>query len=253
MGDVGVNSFFNLKDKIKSHFSFTAGEVRGIIITSLIIGFVAGFDDGTKVSEAGVDYGFFVLNMMACVIIAILSILVHHSVQRIVALWHGFKLTHKMSMPMSFTGVMLAIMSLGKIVFIPAGGFHAEMLPQHRLGSFRYGLSFGPLAVIAFFGSLSNIILAIIFKMLAFIPSPFIAKAMMINLIFAISNLLPIPPLDGSQIFFVTRFSWAFMFGTAVALALFLPRTPLLLTIVTGLGIGILFTIYYKVGIETKL
>ena len=250
MGDVGVHSLHNLKDKIKNYFSFTADETKGIIITCLIIGFIAGFDDGTN---SHIITAFTLLNMLACVLIAVLAVLVHHSVERIVALWHGYKLTHNPSWSTSLIGVMFAIASLGKISFIPAGGFEAELLERHRLGSFRYNLSYGPLAVIAFFGSMSNIALAIIFKIFMFIPSQFIAKAMAINLMFAVSNLLPIPPLDGSHIFFVTRFSWAFVFGTAVALALFLMKSSLAISIAAGLGMGILFTLYYKIGIEPKL
>ena len=66
-------------------------------------------------------------------------------------------------------------------------------------------------AIVAFAGPLSNIILAVIFSTLIRIADPlglsqaFVTFSMTIvvmNIVLAIFNLIPIPPLDGSKILF---------------------------------------------------
>jgi Zn-dependent protease len=62
-------------------------------------------------------------------------------------------------------------------------------------------------AIVAFAGPLSNILIAIIFGIFirlgffAALTEPF-AYIVFINLVLAVFNLVPIPPLDGSKIFF---------------------------------------------------
>lgn len=72
------------------------------------------------------------------------------------------------------------------------------------------GGKWGP-AMVAAAGPASNILIAILFGILArvgvagFLPESFVAIAgmvVLINLILAIFNLVPIPPLDGSKILF---------------------------------------------------
>jgi len=54
-------------------------------------------------------------------------------------------------------------------------------------------------------GPMANFILAVVFSLLLKIPSPdilreFLSSAIMINLVLAVFNLMPIPPLDGSRV-----------------------------------------------------
>ncbi|MEO8638275.1 MAG: site-2 protease family protein [Candidatus Taylorbacteria bacterium] len=67
-------------------------------------------------------------------------------------------------------------------------------------------------AIVAFAGPLSNLVIAVLFSLLirfheniTFVPDTFFTLAggvVLINLILAIFNLVPIPPLDGSKILF---------------------------------------------------
>jgi Zn-dependent protease len=66
-------------------------------------------------------------------------------------------------------------------------------------------------AILALAGPASNFVLALIFglviRVLNFVPAsasliPFLSLIVQINLVLAIFNLFPIPPLDGSHIFF---------------------------------------------------
>lgn len=92
---------------------------------------------------------------------------------------------------------------LGGIIF---GWAKPVMINPYNLRAKKWGE-----AIVAFAGPLSNIILAVIFSMLIrFAPdlglsSSFVTFSMTIvvmNIVLAIFNLVPIPPLDGSKILF---------------------------------------------------
>lgn len=113
-------------------------------------------------------------------------------------------------------------------------------------------------AIVAAAGPLSNLLLAIIFGLvLRFTPpiqnSPvgdLLASIVLVNLMLAIFNLIPIPPLDGSRLFLTllpTRFENARRvldrYGLVVILLLIFVLSPLasivtdfLFTLITGMG-----------------
>jgi len=78
---------------------------------------------------------------------------------------------------------------------------------RQRLGEFRYGFSYWANGMIGFWGVLGNMILAILFSIgLYFFPgSFFFTKGLHLNLIMGFLALLPLPQLDGLNIFFSSR------------------------------------------------
>ncbi len=92
---------------------------------------------------------------------------------------------------------------IGGIIF---GWAKPVMINPYNLRAKKWGE-----AIVAFAGPLSNIILAVIFSMLIRFADPlglsaaFVTFSMTIvvmNIVLAIFNLVPIPPLDGSKILF---------------------------------------------------
>jgi len=92
---------------------------------------------------------------------------------------------------------------LGGIIF---GWAKPVMINPYNLRAKKWGE-----AIVAFAGPLSNIVLAVIFSMLIRFAQPlglsqaFVTFSMTIvvmNIVLAIFNLIPIPPLDGSKILF---------------------------------------------------
>ena len=80
-----------------------------------------------------------------------------------------------------------------------------------------------------------------IFKSLgAFISNPLIDKLIIFNIAYALCSLLPIPPLDGSRIFYGSRMFYVFLTSFAIIISLLL---------FSGIGIGISLLLSFFAGI----
>lgn len=199
---------------IQRYFKFSAEELRGLIFGILIIAFIVSFDDW-GVKTFNLYQGL--RNLFNAILIVTLAVLFRISAQRITGLTLGYKVEYRMWLYGLLTGLVLIIVSNGKLWLLLPGGLLFYHMPGHRLGAFRYGLNYFPIGVIAFFGPLSNLLLAMAFKwLLVYFPGNLILeKAMNINIWFALFTMLPVPPLDGSHVLFATRLWYAFC-GTLV-------------------------------------
>ncbi len=116
-------------------------------------------------------------------------------------------------------------------------------------------------AIVGAAGPLSNILMALVFGLILrfgvdyhFIPSSFldiVASIVFINLLLAVFNLVPVPPLDGSKLLFsVLPYSWRqaeyFLERYGIFVLLFfifflwrflLPVISLLFKLITGIGL----------------
>ena len=96
-------------------------------------------------------------------------------------------------------------------------------LAGHRLGWFRYGINYWAIALIAFAGPLASILFAIAFKFIGgYVSNALIQKVIIFNISYAVFSMLPIPPLDGSKIYFGARMLYAFGISGIVAAAVLL-------------------------------
>lgn len=210
--------FYDLRDKIKRYFWFTPEEMRGFFITVLIIAFMFSFRDwGDK--EFNFILGFY--NFFNALLIVLLSLLVHESAHRIAGLQIGFRVEYKGWFVGLIIGLVLTFITNGNFwFFIASGGIFLHHLAQHRLGYFRYGINMWAQAGICFWGILVTLLLASFFKaMLLIMPNNVsLYKAMVFNVVLALFSLVPIPPLDGSRIFFGNMYLY---FVTVIITVLF--------------------------------
>jgi len=210
--------------KIQRYFYFSEAEIRNILITIILLSSLVGFDDGQAVFQ----WSFWLRNYINTLIVVALAVIVHLTVQRIWALKDGYRVDYNLGMVPMVLAIIFFFASGGKIWFLAMGGISFTMLETHRLGYFRYQVSVYEQSISALMGNIANIILAFIFIFFYRLwPSnPLIERAIWVNLAYAISNMAPIPPLDGTLVFMwkwkiLYFMSWGWMIGIAVVLKLF--------------------------------
>ena len=120
------------------------------------------------------------------------------------------------------------------------------MLAKYRLGKFRYGLNYLPIASIAFGTIFKNIELY-----LPFIPiNPLLLNNIFIfNLVLAVCTMLPIPPLDGHFLFYASRMWYVFLFATIffyTVLTIVFEIYSWIWAIIIGLVILSVYYIYFE-------
>jgi hypothetical protein len=204
-----VYGFFNHLDKIKRYFGFSKSEKAWLITSAFILALIMGFNDGSPVFIFSNWLG----NFFICLIGVAIAMFVHEAVRRIMGLEQGFRVEFKPFMYGLIAGIVLAFMSNGKLIFLAYGGIQFHMLEAHRLGYFRHRTSLFVLGRVCALACLANLVLAMIFKAMTFLPDAFIHKMVLINVLFAITNMLPIPPLDRVNFLYSSRVVYFSMFA----------------------------------------
>ena len=105
------------------------------------------------------------------------------------------------------------------------------------------------IAIIAFMGPLANIILAIVFTaLIPVIGGALIVKAVQVNVYLAVLGMLPLPSLNGGQVFFGSRLLYIFTAAFVLGVALMLKYLPIVATVIGALVFAaIVFgVIYYE-------
>ncbi|MBI4143279.1 hypothetical protein HY487_00175 [Candidatus Woesearchaeota archaeon] len=238
-------------DKVKRFYKYTPYEVRGILISILVIGFIISFKEwGTK----SFDLALGLFNLLNAVLIAALSILVHDTGQRLWGLLIGYRVEFKMWTFGLVVALILAFISNGSLWLIIPAGFMIHHLAGPRLGWFRYGLNYFGQAMIALAGPLFSLMLIILLKILSvFSANPLIEKAIIFNVIYAITCLLPIPPLDGSKIYFGSRMLYAFALpAMVVSSILMITNVPIFIALVISFLVAIVLWLTYYISFENR-
>lgn len=145
------------------------------------------------------------------ILILIVSIVAHEVAHGVAALWQGDRTARDAG---RLTLNPIAHIDMMGSIIIPVGLFMigspflfgwAKPVPinPHYFRNIKYGE-----ALVAFAGPLVNFILVTVFTLiLHFVPmndvyTKVCQSAILVNLVLAMFNLLPIPPLDGSKILF---------------------------------------------------
>ena len=242
----------DLIDKLKKYYTFTKYEVRGYAIAILAIAFIISFREW---GAGQFDLTAGVFNLFNSILIVALSILVHDAGQRIWGLAIGYKIEFKMWSFGVVLGLILAFVTNGKFWLIIPGTFMLHHLAGHRLGFFRYGINIIGQSMVALAGPLFTLMLIILLKVLYTInPNPLLQKAIMFNIIYNITNMLPIPLLDGGKIFFGSRMIYAFVMpAMIVATILMMVDIPVFFAVVLSLLVGVVLWIWYYISFERKV
>ncbi|MBI3035845.1 hypothetical protein HYY71_05990 [Candidatus Woesearchaeota archaeon] len=241
----------DLIDKIKRYYKFTPHELRGLAISILAIAFIISFKEWGSTSF---DLSEGLYNLFNAVLIVALSILVHDFGQRVWGLAIGYRVEFRLWSFGLIAALVIAFVSNGSLWLIVPGGFMLHHIAAHRLGWFRYGINYFGQAMVALAGPLFTLMLIILLKVLGvFSTNPLIQKAIMFNVVYAVTSLLPIPPLDGSKVYFGSRMLYAFVLpAIVVSTILMIVNVPIFLSLVLSFLVGIALWLTYYITFENK-
>jgi hypothetical protein len=211
------NTFANYNDRIKRYFPFQKEEMRNIVATILIIGFMYGFND----NSSSFNLTNWTLNLIISIAISAITVLVFVVGQRLIGIYNGYQIEFQMWWPGLILALIVTFISRGYIWIPIAGGMLVHFHKGHRLGYFRYGLNLLSTGMTAAAGPIACILFATIIKQINLLFSPvtlpIIQKLYWFSLIFALVNMLPIPPLAGSKLLFNARLPYVFIFSFMLA------------------------------------
>ncbi len=192
-----------LNARLKDFFKFTKQEISGLVLAAVIVTFIFAFDDGRE----SFDLFLWLWSFILVLVIVFVTFLVRISFQKFYAISEGYSAEFKVWLVGLIISLVIGIISGGKIPLVLIGGMVASFMVRHRLGEFRYGFSHMDNAMIGVMGIVGNVTLAILFAIgLRYFPQNFFfSKGLTLNIYMGILSLLPLPQLDGLNIFWGSR------------------------------------------------
>ncbi len=242
--------FFNWMSKIRRYAPFTKKELMWLGVSVLIMAFIVGFED----KSPQFDIANYSANMFLSLVAVLVAVIVHESAHRIVAPNLGYKLEFKPFFFGLLGGLILSFMSYGKIIFLAYGSSFLNIMEKHRLGYFRHYLGYFDNGKVAVAGPLANLAAAMIFKGMLFLPDALVEKLVLVNVLFAITNMLPIPPLDGAHVMFSTKTLYPFAMASVIGAAalLLIPSVTWWAAILGSFCIAVIYVVVYFRLLEGK-
>mgnify|MGYP000359667414 CR=1 FL=1 len=222
-----------LRSRVKKFFHFSKQEIIGLVPAILVTAFIFSFRDWGG-DQLSVSVGLTHLFIMA--IITAITFFFRLSFQKIFALSEGYEAEFKVWWAGLIISLVLIFVTLGFVPLVLSGTLVVALRVKQRLGEFRYGFSHKDNAIINFIGIAGNMLLAILFAIgNFFIPETFFfTKGLILNLVMGVTLLLPLPQLEGLNIFFGSRT----LYFTAIPLVIL--NSLLLLS---GTKIGLIISI----------
>ena len=235
---------------VRKYFRFSADEIKSFIATAILLGFMFSFREWGA-GAFDVRAGFF--NWFNSIIVVAFALFIYLSAQRLMAIRKGYRVEYKMWFYGIIVALLITFVTRGNIVLAFIGTTLIYHLEGHRLGKFRYGLNYKDLGVISLMGPLAVLILAMVFKIISkfLVESPLVNKMLLVCLLIACLSMLPLPWIDGGNVFFASRLLWVFSFvSILVASVLLYVYSSILGIVIAAVFVGIIFMIIWQVFIE---
>ena len=254
MGSLAANKknfFYNLE-----HFGIKLSqkEIREMIITGLVIGFVTSFNnwgvDGGSEFSALWGIGFFVFSTLSAFFLLIAT----QIGPRLVAIYYGYDPEYSYSIIGLAIGVIVMFASRGDFSFFLPGLITVKHLAASRLGEFRYYTSDWEWVKAIFLAPFSSLLLACFFSFSRgfFAPDTLVFllldQLMWISIYFSWFYLIPLVGNVGIILFYPNIHFWLFCVGLVVTCSLLLLLPPPfgspLIALGTGLIMGIVLMVF---------
>lgn len=242
----------DLIDKVKRYFWFNPLEIRGIIAAVAAIAFIISFNEWGRDKF---DFAVGIMNFLLSAVIVLVSFMVHNGAQRVWSLATGYQVEFKMSGIGLVLGVIFAFIAgffNSSFWLIVPGGIMVHHLAGHRLGWFRYDINYWAISIITWSGCIATVFFIMVLKLIGEVfPGAFIQKFIAFNIVYNIYSVLPIPPLDGSRIFFGSRWLYAFTLPFVVSTGVLLYSSmPLWVSFGGSFVIAIVLWLTYYLAFE---
>ena len=149
-----------LKARVQEFLRFNKQEVSGLVVAILVTAFIFSFRDwGAETFDLAIG----LKNLTLMIFATSLSFIFRLSCQKIYGLTEGYKAEFKVWWAGLAIALGLAFISLGRIPVVIIGSMVTIFMIKHRLGEFRYGFSYWNNAMIALWGILGTMFMAILF------------------------------------------------------------------------------------------
>jgi Zn-dependent protease len=212
-------------------YTFSLMEVRDLAISVLVLGFIFS----AALDYFQVEQNTAIVNFGIAILIVGPALLFHELGHKIMAQRYGCRAEYVLWPMGVILSVALTIVTAGRVIFAALGAVMISTSYATRLGYRFVGLTTGEIGRVAAVGPGINILIALIaFPFVGL--SPNVVQALItINLIVALFNCIPFPPLDGAKIFGWSKGGWFGLVLSAVML-LYLPS-------VIGAAFAVILTI----------
>lgn len=243
-------SWHEYKARLKSYFWFTKRELYDLAFLVFFFALIFSFN---KWGLETFDFITGIKNLVLAIFLVGISVLLHHVVQRLFAIYFGYKPEQRIWWLGIILGLILVIFSNGRLMVFAGSYVMIHMHTALRLGKFRYGPSIKTLGFVAMFGPLANLLFAGLLKAInTSIGSPVLDSLIGFNFMLAVYNALPWPPLDGSKMFFGSRLAYAFFLGIIVSflVLVYVLGFSLMFSLIIALLLGIISWIVFYLAFE---
>jgi hypothetical protein len=211
--------------RVENRFRFSRKEMFWLLVTTIVAAFVLTFRKwgGEKFNlEEGLS------NLVIAAVLVFVFLLIHFSVQKLVALRLGYVSQYKSWLNGLLISLIICFFTYGYIPVFFTGSLLHDIVPKLRAGVFRGGVRHKELGLIAFAGPFSNlVIVGILAPLYLATKSSFFHTAIIINLLMAVFSLLPIPTFEklrqfaggttGLYLFIASRWIYVLVFATVLA------------------------------------
>jgi len=185
-------------------------ELRDIIIAAAVLAIAFSFNW---------DINVFAKNLLPAAIGVSLGFILHELAHRFLAKKYKCYAEFRLWTQGLILALGLAILTNGSFIFAAPGAVYIQNASD--LWGRPVTISKKQNGLISLIGPITNIILASIFLAIAFftgIASQIMFFAASVNIWLAIFNMLPVPPLDGSKVFWWDKRIWIVCFAVFAAL-----------------------------------
>ena len=232
-------------------------EIKTILIASLVLAFVFGFDDNLLVF----NLPFYLTNLIKFFILSFIALIIHNKVQKYysnrvgatteISLWASksklklgrYTPKKQYSFP---TGILMPILisflSVGQLFFAATTSLNVKVNPAYRMGRKFVKLTEFEYAKIAASAPIVHILIAIV---VSFIDVQLLQDFGLVNTMIALSTMLPLPGLLGITVFFSSKPLYIFSLTFILVAGLLLTVLSSLFTLLLAIAIALATLIAY--------